>query len=191
MATPRAPLSPEDWLTAGFRALAAEGPSALRAESLARTLKTTKGSFYWHFADVADFRARMLTFWEARAFSDVVNRLDTRASPQAMLRQLLAIVLGYRDPRDGGAALEPAIRAWARGDAAVARAVARMDRRRIDYVAGLCRACGKPDPDLPRLLYAVMVGLEAMDMTASPADADRNVAATLGLLEDLGIVGAW
>lgn len=191
MTTERTSLRPKDWLMAGFRALAADGPSALRAEALARALKATKGSFYWHFADVADFQARMLTYWEARAYDDVVNRLDSRAGPRAMLRQLCAIAVGHRDPSYGGAALEPAIRAWGRGDAAVARAVARMDQRRIGFVAGLCVACGKPDPDLPRLLYAVIVGLEAMDMAASPADADRNVIATLGLLESLGIVGEW
>ncbi|MFN3661424.1 TetR family transcriptional regulator [Yoonia sp.] len=45
----------EDWLMAGFRALASHGPSALRAAALARDLGTTKGSFYWHFKDLPDY----------------------------------------------------------------------------------------------------------------------------------------
>ncbi len=188
MTTDRVSLTPDDWLMAGFRALAADGPGALRAEPLARALKTTKGSFYWHFADVAEFQARMLRYWEARAYTDVVEQLDARATAAAQLRQLCTIAVGFRDPVYGGAALEPAIRAWGRGDRAVADAVATMDARRIAFVAGLCRACGLPDPDLPRMLYAVIVGLESMDMAASPADMQRNVAATLALLDALGIV---
>ncbi|MEH6751885.1 MAG: TetR family transcriptional regulator, partial [Paracoccaceae bacterium] len=36
---------------AGLAALAEAGPVALKAEPMARRLGTTKGSFYWHFAD--------------------------------------------------------------------------------------------------------------------------------------------
>ena len=37
---------------AGFRALSAEGPQGIRVEAIARQLKLSKGSFYWHFKDV-------------------------------------------------------------------------------------------------------------------------------------------
>ncbi len=188
MATDRAQLCPEDWLMAGFRALAQGGPGTLRAEALARALKTTKGSFYWHFADVADFRDRMLRYWEARAYDDVVDRLDSDATAATRLRQLCAFAVGYRDPIYGGAALEPAMRAWARADPVVAHAVQRMDTRRIGFVADLCQGCGQTDPELPRLLYAVIVGLESMDMAATSIEAGRNVKATLALLDALGIV---
>ena len=57
-------LSPDKWLTAGFEALVASGPSALAAEPLARALGTTKGSFYWHFKDVPAFQDALLAAWQ-------------------------------------------------------------------------------------------------------------------------------
>lgn len=190
MTTDRRPLGPDDWLLAGFRALAKDGPTALKAEVLARALGATKGSFYWHFTNVADFRDRMLRYWEARAYEDVVNRLDSRLGPEARLRQLCAIAVGHRDPIYGGAALEPAMRAWARADPVVAEAVQKMDTRRVGFVATLCRDCGKEDVDLPRLLYAATVGLEAMEMGGPSGEASGNVGAMMALLDRLGFGAA-
>ncbi len=45
----KARLTRSDWVLAGFRALLASGPDAIRVEALARDLRATKGSFYWHF----------------------------------------------------------------------------------------------------------------------------------------------
>ena len=56
---PKLRLGPEDWVMAGFRALAADGPQAVRAETLARGLGATKGSFYWHFKDLAALHQAM------------------------------------------------------------------------------------------------------------------------------------
>ena len=39
------------WIEAGFDALAAGGPDAVRIEPLAKTLAVTKGGFYWYFDD--------------------------------------------------------------------------------------------------------------------------------------------
>ena len=167
---PRQTLSPEDWLMAGFRALAATGPNALRAEPLARALGTTKGSFYWHFKDVADFQTRLLRHWEACAFDNVLAGLAPNAPAEERLRHLCRLAVSFAHPAYGGAELEPALRAWARGDAQVAEYVQRMDARRIEYLAGLCQSSGIPEPGVARLLYAAATGLE---MLADTAPAER------------------
>ena len=41
----------DDWVTLGLEVLAAKGSAAIRVEPMARKLKVTKGSFYWHFED--------------------------------------------------------------------------------------------------------------------------------------------
>ena len=161
--TTKPKLSAEDWLMAGFRALARSGPSALRAEALARELKTTKGSFYWHFRDLPDYLARLIRFWEDRAFEGVIARLDPDLSPRARLERLCLLAAGLRDPAYGGARLEPALRAWALSAPDVAEAVARMDGRRIAYLEELCSAAGVNVPTAPVLLYALSVGMEALD----------------------------
>ncbi len=178
----RTQLCAEDWLMAGFRALVRQGPSGLRAESLARDLKTTKGSFYWHFADVPSFRAELLALWATRAYGDVLAQLADAATPHAKLTRLCVLAVSYRDPTYGGAALEPALRAWAREDTNVARAVAEMDARRISYVKSLCLACGLTNPDLPLLLYAASQGYDSLDSANTGVlAAERGMRALLQL----------
>lgn len=159
---PRPRLSAEDWLMAGFRALADHGPSALRAEALARDLGTTKGSFYWHFKDLPDYLAKLITLWETRAFTDILASLDPDLPPRGRLEQLSLLAAGCRDPSHGGIALEPALRAWALSAPDVAEALKRMDMRRIEVLTDLCIGSGITDPAAPRALYALAVGIEAL-----------------------------
>jgi len=169
--TTRPRLTIEDWLMAGFRALARSGPAALKAEPLARDLGTTKGSFYWHFKDLPEYLTRLIQLWEARAFDGVIAQLDPAAMPRVRLEQLCFLAVGFRDASYGGAVLEPALRAWALASPEVAQAVARMDVRRIDFLANLCREAGIANPDAPEALYALIVGLETLDVK----DAHRSM----------------
>lgn len=160
----RTRLNAEDWLMAGFRALARSGPGDLKAERLARDLGTTKGSFYWHFTDMPDYLTRLIQVWEERAFDGVIAQLDPAAPPRARLEQLCIIAATLRDPSYGGEALEPALRAWALVSPAVAKAIARMDARRLAYLVSLCREAGVEDPNAPSALYALIVGLETLGL---------------------------
>lgn len=162
-------LTAEDWLMAGFRALASSGPSGLKAEALARDLGATKGSFYWHFRDLPDYLARLILLWEERGFDGVIAQLDPSAPPRARLEQLCTMAVSLDDPSHGGTALEPALRAWMLASPEVAKAVARMDARRLAYLCSLCREAGIEDPNAPDALYALSVGLE----TLAVPDADR------------------
>ncbi|MFT6675806.1 MAG: AcrR family transcriptional regulator [Sulfitobacter sp.] len=151
-------LSPDDWIAAGFRALAEIGPHALRAEPLARSLKTTKGSFYWHFADVPAFHAAMLTLWEDRAYADIVAALDDLPDPRQRLRALGHIASRPPPENMGGKNLETAIRAWGRADPNVAKAVARVDDRRETYLAAQLAQLGLSNPAFARIIYAAYIG---------------------------------
>lgn len=168
-------LSRTAWLEAGFRALVSDGPDGLRAERLARGIGATKGSFYWHFKDVADFRAALLDHWQDRAFSVVLVEVGQEVTPAASLRKLAAIAASGADARYGGIEAEPAIRAWARSDATVRAAVARIDAARLGYLSDLLRTCDVTQPGMARILYAAAIGMEALacndgqDNTASLA----------------------
>ena len=56
-------LSADDWIQAGFALLAEGGPNALRIDRLCERLEVTKGSFYWHFADMRAYRAALVEAW--------------------------------------------------------------------------------------------------------------------------------
>lgn len=178
-------LSPEDWILAGFRALAQEGPEALKAEKLARNLGTTKGSFYWHFKDVQDFKARMLAYWHDEAYSAVTQAVEMKGSPAERLYRLTEIA-ATEDSRAGGVQAEPAIRAWARSDHTVSDAVREIDARRLSYTADLLAELGLTNPDFARILYGAYIGmgtLSAGDGTDNRGAMSSLVAALLALQE--------
>jgi AcrR family transcriptional regulator len=174
-------LSQTDWIAAGFRALTTTGPQALKAEPLARTLGTTKGSFYWHFKDVPAFQTAMLDHWEEQATKGIIDALNTVPDVVQKLRALAKISTAPQD-QYGGIGAEPAIRAWAKGDIKVAQAVHRVDQDRLEYLAGIFNEMGLKKPDMPRLFYASLIGLQEI------ADGDDTTSsAPLATLADLMI----
>lgn len=113
VATARTPR--ETWISAGLKALADGGPDAVRIESLAKSLKVTKGGFYGFFADRGALITAMLDTWERESIDDVLEQLDsTEADPRARIRLAGQLTLsGDRLP------LDLAMRDWARRDEAV------------------------------------------------------------------------
>lgn len=169
-------LTAEDWILAGFRALASSGPAALKAEPLARALKTTKGSFYWHFKDVPDFHRRMLALWEEQSIDAITRKLTQENDPVKRLYQLGDISASAK-PEYGGDAAEPAIRAWAYGDPDVSLAVQRVDEKRAAFLEEILSQLDLTNPDFARIIYGAYVGMG----TLSAADEidNKNAMSTL------------
>src|ERR1700761_2314051 len=63
--SPGAPLSVSDWLEAGYALIAEEGVRALKIERLCQRVGATRGSFYWHFEDIASYRAALIASWNS------------------------------------------------------------------------------------------------------------------------------
>ncbi|GKY86972.1 TetR/AcrR family transcriptional regulator [Sinisalibacter aestuarii] len=164
MPDPKRRLSADDWLRAGLSALAKTGPEALKAEPLARALGATKGSFYWHFKDVPEYRARLATHWEKTAIAALSQAAEARATPAERLHGLAAI--------SGDRAQEAAMRAWAQFDHTVTNAVAEVDLARLAYIGSVLHALGLTNPDFPRLLYSAFLGMQVL-----PGDAAANDSA--------------
>ena len=56
-------LSVDDWIEAGYAILADDGLPAVKIDRLCARLGVTKGSFYWHFSDIAGYRAALIDAW--------------------------------------------------------------------------------------------------------------------------------
>ena len=70
----RAVLSQQDWFNAATEAILEGGFDQLRVLPLAKRLKVTRGSFYWHFDDLGSFIHLFLDQWQAlrmRAWKDL------------------------------------------------------------------------------------------------------------------------
>jgi len=111
-------LTKDDWIAHGLQTLAHDGANALKAGPMAEKLKVSRGSFYWHFRDIADFRAQLLRAWAERSTDRVIRDLDARKAEPDRLKQLMKRAFAAK--RD----LDRAIRSWAAEDEDVAKVVA-------------------------------------------------------------------
>jgi AcrR family transcriptional regulator len=149
-------LSARDWLDQGLKVLAERGFTALKAEPLAKAMGVSRGSFYWHFADIGAFHRAILKHWREVAAEQIIANLEAAASDHANPLPLL-----LRQAFGGKLALEKAVRSWATLDPLARSAVQAIDRRRLSYVEGMLRAAGL-SPDVARaraqILYWAFIG---------------------------------
>ena len=124
-------LSAEDWLDQGLRTLAEKGFTALKAEPLSKAMGVSRGSFYWHFADISAFHAALLQHWREIATEQVIATLESGSNKGARLRLLLQRVFTAK------LTLENAVRTWATLNPAARSAVQAIDRRRLGYIESL------------------------------------------------------
>ena len=131
-------LSTKDWLDQGLKTLTDSGFTALKAEPLAKAMGVSRGSFYWHFADIGAFHAAILAHWRDVAAEQVIANLEAASGTANPLPMLLRGAFGNRPT------LENAVRTWASVDPLARAAVQAIDRRRLSYVENLFRTNGLP-----------------------------------------------
>lgn len=166
----RTRLQPDNWVVAGFRALARSGPQAVGVESLARELKATKGSFYWHFSDLAALKLAMLQTWEQLATTDITASVQSSGlSAREQLYLLVEKVSIAPSDEFGGNAIEPAIREWGRAEPLAKAALERVDRRRLADLREFLRAARIAPMAINQaavVIYAAVIGLESLRLSA-------------------------
>jgi AcrR family transcriptional regulator len=132
-------LSRNDWLSLAIRVLANEGEAELRIDRLCKKLGVTKGSFYAHFEDRADFIRQIVAYWAehlTKAAIDEIDNLDVETPEQ----RLLALMQLLR--RNRMAAYDLVVRAWATHDPVVAQGVREVDRLRFNYAQWMFHEMG-------------------------------------------------
>ena len=168
-------LSAKDWLDQGLRTLARSGFTALKAEPLAKAMRVSRGSFYWHFADIGAFRTAILGYWREVATEQIIADLEAVSANANPLPRLVRRAFGTKP------ALENAVRTWATVDPAARAAVQAIDERRLNYVQRIFRISGL-SPEMARaraqILYWAYLGYALSD---KPLPAKRQAA----ILEEL------
>ncbi|MGE4427402.1 MAG: TetR/AcrR family transcriptional regulator [Solirubrobacteraceae bacterium] len=121
-------LGVDDWIGGALDLIGEEGLTAVKIDRLAQRLGVTKGSFYWHFEDLASFLATVAERWcagreELRVMLDALEKLP----PRERLVRMVELVMDARHWR-----LERAAREWARTSTRVRNTLARSDRWILD-----------------------------------------------------------
>lgn len=166
-------LTAADWIDFALSTLAKEGFEALKADVLAQKLGVSRGSFYWHFADLGAFHSRVIDAWREIATEAIIAEIGRHPAPGDRLEALLRRAFGV------GAVLEARMRIWADSNADAARALAEIDGRRLAYLEELVTEAGIGRPlaaTRARLLYWSYLGAAMSRAVLSGEDLDRAVA---------------
>jgi AcrR family transcriptional regulator len=158
-------LSAKDWLDQGLRTLARHGFTALKAEPLAKAMGVSRGSFYWHFADIGAFHAAILKHWREVATEQIIADLEAASGHASPLPLLVRRAFGNKP------ALENAVRTWATVDPAARMAVQAIDARRLNYVESMFRASGlsaEMSRARAQILYWAFLGYALSDKPLPP-----------------------
>ena len=164
---PRA-LERQDWIDAARRMLTAKGVERVRVDALARTLRITRGSFYWHFSSRKALLDALLADWCVRNTAPFIETAEDERLPAE--EKFRAIVDIWLDESDYDPAYDAAIRDWARTSARIAGLVRRVDRQRIDVLARICLDLGYDPQEAEiraRVTYFHQVGYYALGLKES------------------------
>jgi AcrR family transcriptional regulator len=166
-------LSAQDWVDLGLKTLAKSGFTALKAEPLAKAMRVSRGSFYWHFADIGAFHTAVLERWREVATEQIIAAVEAaRGGDKSKdpLAVLLKLTFGSK------LMLEKAVRSWAAHDARARAALVAVDRRRLDYIEALLKQAGLAE-DAARaraqILFWAFFGYALSDQQLTP---DRQQA---------------
>lgn len=169
-------LTKSDWIDEGLRTLARDGANALKVGPMSTRLKVSRGSFYWHFRDIADFRSELLRSWQERQTDRVIQDIEAKNAEPDRLKHLMKRAFVERR------GLDRAIRSWATNDEEVAAIVTAVDTKRIAYIAALLTAAGVQEQAAPHraaFLYLAYLG-QAIVMDS------KYSSITASAIEDIG-----
>lgn len=84
----RRSLTADDWAEAALDVIASGGIEAVAVEPLARTLRVTKGSFYWHYPNRDALVERALEVWERHETVDIIGAAEQEPLPRERIHTL-------------------------------------------------------------------------------------------------------
>ncbi len=165
--TLRKSLDRDAWLEKALDVLFSHGIGQVKVEVLARKLKLTKGSFYWHFKNRDDLLRSMAEWWRSNQIRFIESLEAERLSdPAGHIKAVIDFTDHTEDSRH-----DIAMREFARFNKLAARAVAEVDQRRIDYLDRLFRAANFDPGEASlraRALYFYQVGEYTTSLVIDP-----------------------
>ena len=167
----RVRLSRADWLAAARRIFVRTGIDEVKIDRLARELRVTRGSFYWHFKDLEDLRSALIDDWREQNRREIAA-IEDRWTEEAP--SLVDIGIAWLAEREGDRpVLSSAIRDWARKENSIAPLVHEIDRAWISLIARVFTAM-ELDPTesavRARIIYYHRIGYHALPLDESLED---------------------
>ena len=150
-------LSRLSWIKTAFDTLYEEGIEQVRVERLAKKLKVTKGSFYWHFRDRAELLDALIEYWNDEMTRTVLENAEMfHGDPKERIVSTLAYIISNERTK-----YDPAVRAWANHDPEAKKYVEKVDKLRLSFLVGLMRDAGYDEEESEiraRMIYYYVLG---------------------------------
>lgn len=156
------PLTRDDWLAAACKVFVASGIDDVKVDRLARKMKISRGSFYWHFKSRKDLLDGVLLQWTERNRQEMDEIRARWAEHGPDMSDVASTWIG-EDPTFP--AFDMAIRVWARKAPAVAQAVRLTDDAWIALLKSLFlhNGCGEMEAlARARMVYFHQIGYYAL-----------------------------
>lgn len=171
-------LTKEQWLDHGLQALAENGFTVLKADTLAKSLGVSRGSFYWHFKSLAEFHRAILGRWEMLTVETAVSTIEAATDNTAERLQTVINMAAASN-----IALEQAIRAWANSSAPVKEAVYKVDADRIAYLEQIFTDLGLAEETAYARARIVYFGFLGQMLTGESMTAEKRALVASELIQ--------
>lgn len=155
-------LSREDWIEAARLVLIASGVDDVKVDRLAKELRVTRGSFYWHFKHRKDLLDALLAGWATQNRAELAQIRKRTKHVEEGLLEAVRIWLG-EDP--AYPTFDMAIRFWARKSREVAGLVRAIDEEWISLFAAIFESSGEDRMTAlarARIIYFHQIGYYAL-----------------------------
>ena len=149
-------LTSEEWVRKGLEFVQQSGHPRLCIDKVAKWLGVTKGAFYYHFSDKAEYERALLDHYVATTIQNLSKELSLLSTPQMRLKELLKKQIEIDRTR-----LSMIFRAWGLENPSVAEALKKMDRLRLKHANYLFQDLGFPPREAAvraRVLVAFLQG---------------------------------
>jgi AcrR family transcriptional regulator len=170
----RTQLSRQDWIEAARKVLVTSGIDDVKVDRLARKMKVTRGSFYWHFKDRKDLLDALLARWERQNLDDIAAVRERVAADASEAIQEVVRIWLTEDP--AYPTFDMAIRFWARKAPAVAKLVRRIDQAWLSLLTDILVRSDEDPLDAEaraRVFYFHQIGYYALAIDESVEDRLR------------------
>ncbi len=164
-------LSREKWLELAFDAMSNECKSKFSLDSLLKEMPVSKGSFYWHFKNRAEFLVALVDYWDRHDTQSVVeamSALPLSTSAADRLWELMCIVYEMSYAR-----YDLLIRSLTLEFPDLHKTVAKVDQKRYDTVRQLFAEMGLEGDalDMRTLMFVATASMDQLLFLDLPVEA--------------------
>ena len=159
------------WLGLAMNTMTVSCKSKFSLDSLLKEMPVSKGSFYWHFENRAEFLSALVEYWgrhDTQLPADALDKLPQPVSAEDKLWELMCIVYELRHTRH-----DLLIRSLTLEFPELHKAVARVDQMRYQTVRALFAEMGFEDDvlDMRTLAFITTTSLDRLMLVDIPDDA--------------------